>query len=78
LEAEMRRVDARTEKFEQESMENANQPPPIQPPPTPAASNPAPSASVEERLKKLDSLYKQGLLSRQEYETKRSDILKDL
>jgi hypothetical protein len=78
LEAEMQRVDARTERFEQESMENANQLPPIQPPPNPAASNPAPSGSVEERLKKLDSLYKQGLLSRQEYDAKKAEILKDL
>lgn len=78
LEDEMRRVDARTERFEQESNANANQPPAIQPPPDPAASNPASSSSVADRLKKLDSLYKQGLLSRQEYESKRADILKDL
>jgi hypothetical protein len=78
LDAEMRHVAERTERFEQQSMENANQPPAIQPPPIPPPPSPAAQGSVEERLRKLDSLYKQGLLSRQEYEAKRAKILKDL
>jgi hypothetical protein len=79
LEAEMRRVDARTERFEQESMQNANQPPAaIQPPPIPPPPAPAAQGSAEERLKKLDSLFRQGLLTRQEYDAKRAQILKDL
>jgi hypothetical protein len=75
LDDEMRRVADRTERFEQtqQNMQEAKQPPPIQPPP-----NPAPTGSVEERLRKLDSLFKQGLLSRQEYDAKKVDILKDL
>jgi len=83
LEAEMRRVDAKTERFEQESMENANRPPAIQPPPIPPLPippppNPAAQGSVEDRLKRLDSLFRQGLLTRQEYDAKKAAILKDL
>lgn len=36
------------------------------------------SNSTENRLKKLDSLYNQGLISREEYDEKRKDILNDL
>jgi hypothetical protein len=70
LDAQMRQVAERTERFEQE---NASQPPPIPPPPAPAAPG-----SVEERLRKLDSLFKQGLLTRQEYEAKKAEILRNL
>ena len=34
--------------------------------------------SVEERLKKLQSLYDQALITRDEYEQKKKDILEDL
>lgn len=34
--------------------------------------------SVADRLKKLDSLYKQGLITKKEYDEKRAAILKDL
>ena len=34
--------------------------------------------SVEERLRKLDDLYKKGLISKEEYQQKRADILKDM
>ena len=35
-------------------------------------------ASVEERLAAAKSLYDQGLISREEYEAKRAEILRDL
>jgi hypothetical protein len=76
LEAEMRRVNEQTERFEQESMENAA-PPAANYAPQPPPNN-APPASAEERLKKLDSLYRQGLITKQEYDAKKSEILKDL
>jgi hypothetical protein len=40
----------------------------------PAAGN----ATVESRLKKLDQLLKQGLITKKEYDEKKADILKDL
>lgn len=73
LDAQRRQVAERTEKFDQEI---ANQPPPPPPPPAPAA--PAAPGSVEERLRKLDSLFKQGLLTRQEYDAKKAEILRSL
>jgi hypothetical protein len=45
------------------------------PAPTPSGSN---TPSVEDRLKKLDSLLKQGLITKQEYDKKKADILKAL
>lgn len=55
-------------------------PAPSKPPRTGA---PAPvatpsSLSAEERLKKLDSLYKRGIITKKEYDEKRAEILKDL
>jgi hypothetical protein len=35
-------------------------------------------ASVEDRLKKLDNLYKRGLITKKEFDEKRAEILKDL
>lgn len=35
-------------------------------------------SSIEARLKKLDSLYNQGLITKEEFETKRKDILNDI
>lgn len=43
---------------------------------TPTTSPGTPSA--EDRLNKLDSLYKRGLLTKKEYDAKRAEILKDL
>ncbi|MEG0593250.1 MAG: SHOCT domain-containing protein [Coprobacillus sp.] len=36
------------------------------------------SQSVEERLKKLDSLYNQRLITQEEYDQKRKEILKEI
>ncbi len=50
----------------------------------PAAPSPSPSKaselapSAEERLQKLQELYKKGLLSKKEFETKKAEILKTL
>ncbi len=49
---------------------------------TPKAPAAAPAAegrpSAEERLKKLQELYKKGLLEKKDYETKKAEILKEL
>lgn len=45
---------------------------------TPAPATAQPGTSVADRLKKLESLYKQGLITRKEYDEKRAAILKDL
>lgn len=57
------------------------EPPPAVVPSTPVTHPPAagqPEQSVAARLKKLDSLYKQGLITKKEYDEKRAEILKDL
>lgn len=41
-------------------------------------SSTAPAESVEERLRKLDELLKKGLISKDEYDQKRAEILKDI
>lgn len=65
---------------------------PLAAPPPPAATTPVPSAASaappatsakstetpEARLKELEKLYKSGLISRKEYDTKRAEILKSL
>jgi len=38
----------------------------------------APAESVEERLRKLDDLLKKGIITKEEYQKKRAEILKDL
>jgi hypothetical protein len=43
-----------------------------------ASSAGANSESVEERLRKLDELYKKGLITKAEYDKKRAEILKDI
>jgi hypothetical protein len=64
-------------------------PPPISaqadPPPTTVAQSNQPVApttpgqpTVEERLKKLDSLFKRGLITKKDYDDKKAQILKDL
>jgi len=44
---------------------------------TPAASAPA-KESVEERLKKLDELLKKGLITKEEHQKRRAEILKEI
>jgi uncharacterized lipoprotein YajG len=42
------------------------------------AGKAAPAESAEERLRKLDDLLKKGLITKDEYQTKRAEILKDM
>jgi tetratricopeptide (TPR) repeat protein len=46
--------------------------------PTPATPPATGKASPEERLQKLQELYKKGLLDKREYDTKKAEILKEL
>ena len=43
-----------------------------------APSATAPAETPEQRLKKLDELYKKGLITKDEYDRKRAEILKEL
>ena len=43
-----------------------------------AGQTTSPKESVEERLRKLDDLLKKGLITKEEYATKRAEILKDV
>jgi hypothetical protein len=43
-----------------------------------SVSSTAGTPSVEERLKKLDSLFKRGLINKKDYDEKKAEILKDL
>jgi hypothetical protein len=79
LDEEMRRVAEKTDAFEQSQADmRANEPPP----PPAAIVQPGSSAAVanspEERLKKIDSLYKKGLITKPEYDAKKKEILKDM
>ena len=47
-------------------------------PSAPATTQTSTNLSAEERLKKLDSLFKRGLITKKEYDEKRAEILKDL
>lgn len=38
----------------------------------------APAAPIEERLMKLDSLFKKGIITKEEYERKKADLLKEI
>lgn len=72
---EMTRVDARSAKVELETPRTSA------PPSRPAESAPASvkaGASVEDRLMKLESLKKKGLLSAEDYKAKKAEILKDI
>ena len=58
-----------------------SEPIPARAEPRPSPSNPAPTAgkaSPEERLQKLQELYKKGLLDKKEYDAKKAEILKEL
>jgi hypothetical protein len=64
----------------------AQEPEPPPPPPPPpvvgqklqAGQSAQGAPSVEDRLKKLDSLFKRGLITKKEYDDKKAQILKDL
>lgn len=43
-----------------------------------AAAKAQPAESVEERLRKLEDLYKKGLITKEEYEKRKAEILKDI
>ena len=45
---------------------------------TSSTSQSTPKESVEERLRKLDDLLKKGLITKEEYNSKRAEILKDV
>lgn len=45
--------------------------------PTPPAERPA-SASIEERLNKLKDLYDRGVITKEEYESRRAEMLKEM
>lgn len=76
LEAQMQQVVERTEQFEQS--QSASGPANPQMESVAASQGSSANPSVEERLKQLDGLLGKGLISKQEYEEKRRDILKDL
>ena len=85
LDAEMRQVAEKTDAFEQSQADmKAQAQAEAQAQAAAAASAAAagnsngPADSVEERLRKLDSLYKKGLLTRPEYDAKRAEILKGI
>jgi hypothetical protein len=78
LEAEMRRVEQKTEAFEQSrdaTKAAGNQA--ASSTATPAASKAA-TESVEDRLQKIEGLYKKGFITKQEYDAKKAEILKDI
>ena len=43
-----------------------------------ASTASAPALSIEDRLQKLDSLLKKGLVSKPEYDKKKAELLKEL
>jgi hypothetical protein len=74
----MQQVADRTEAFEQQQADRSASSEPV---PSGTSENSTPKASsdsAEERLKKLDGLFKKGLITKQEYEAKKADILKDI
>ncbi len=77
LAVEMQSVTEKTEKFEQAQAEMKARAPQAPGPSGPTGARPA-LESVEERLKKLDGLFKKGLITKQEFEAKKTEILKDI
>jgi hypothetical protein len=76
LAAEMRRVTQRTEQFEQAQAAGKRSPAPST---TPAAVGAkVPTESLEERLTKLNELFKKGLISKEEFDAKKTQILKEM
>lgn len=98
LEAEMQRVEQRTQEFEQSSQPEPNPAPgygspnpeggssarPAYGAPAPSAASvpppppPAASGTVEDRLRKLNDLFKKGLITKQDYDTRKAEILKEI
>ena len=76
LAVEMQRVEQRTANFEQAQSAAKTREAAV-----PAASPDTSKASaepIEERLKKLDALFKKGLITKEEFESKKTDILRQL
>jgi tetratricopeptide (TPR) repeat protein len=48
------------------------------PPPAQTPASPATKLSITDRLKQLNDLYKQGLITKQQYDAKKAEILKQL
>ena len=71
----MRSVAQRTEQFEQNLKASSPQ---AQANPTTPASAPTSTLSAEDRLKKLNDLFKSGLITQAEYDAKKKEILKDM
>jgi hypothetical protein len=82
LDAEIQRVADKTEAFEQEqaditAADQAAQQSAAAASVSNSSSAKSASDSAEDRLKKLDSLLKKGLINKQDYEIKKAEILKD-
>ncbi len=73
ISAEYQQAVADSAQFDQQQSAQA----PTQPAP-PIPGRTAAPTSVEDRLKRLDALYKQGLISKEDYDAKKAEILKDL
>jgi hypothetical protein len=58
--------------------EDAPEPAPAATEPSPAPAAPGPAKSATERLRELQNLYDQGLITEQEYQEKRKKILEEL
>ncbi|MBI1789990.1 MAG: SHOCT domain-containing protein [Acidobacteria bacterium] len=70
LAAQMKRVEQRTAEFESTRAPQASTSAP--------PGETRPGASIEERLRSLDSLQKKGLITKEEYERKKAQILKEM
>jgi tetratricopeptide (TPR) repeat protein len=76
LAVEMQRVEQRTANFEQ-AQSAAKIREAAAPGISPDKSR-APAEPIEERLKKLDALFKKGLISKEEFESKKAEILRQI
>lgn len=77
LAADFQQVAERTEKFEQtQAASKAGDQ--VQATSAGNSSAKAPAAPIEERLMKLDSLFKKGIITKEEYERKKADLLKEI
>lgn len=70
----MLQVVAKTERFEQSRAVSAATEKQVAAP----IRNEKPKESIEDRLKKVDSLFQKGIINKQEYEQKKADLLKEL
>lgn len=77
LAVEMQRVEQRTANFEKaQSVAKTREAAP--PPAAPPDSSKASAEPIEERLKKLDALFKKGLITKEEFASKKTEILRQL